>query len=200
MAIGAKAAEFNPPSTTKSDIVGGKYVLDKSHANIFFSVSHLGFSNYFGKFTDFDAILIVNPKRPKTSNIEVVINTESADSGNEKLNEKYKSKDFFDVAKFPKAVFKSTELDIKTDTTAVLTGNLTLLGTTKPVKLDVTFNGTALNPYAKKNALGFSAKGKFKRSDFGMNMYTPSVSDEVNLIIEAEFTLDEELDFSGNKK
>ncbi|HCR85894.1 MAG TPA: hypothetical protein DIV86_04375, partial [Alphaproteobacteria bacterium] len=49
MAIGAKAAEFNPPSTTKSDIVGGKYVLDKSHANIFFSVSHLGFSNYFGK-------------------------------------------------------------------------------------------------------------------------------------------------------
>jgi polyisoprenoid-binding protein YceI len=200
--VDANAAkkEFATPSKNKADVKVGRYVLEKSHANIFFFVSHLGFSNFYSKFTDFTAVLNANPNDLTKSSVEVTINTATADSGNGILNEKYKGEDFFNVNKFPTAIFKSTKLELKTDTTGTLTGDLTLLGVTKPITLDVIYNGTGFNPYAGKNMLGFSAKGKINRSDFGMNSYIPAVSDEVNLIIEAEFIFEEDKKYPKKDK
>jgi len=95
---------------------------------------------------------------------------------------------FFDADKFNSITFQSTAIELTSEKTGKVTGNLTFHGVTKPVVLDVTLNGTiASHPITKKPALGFSAKTVIKRSDFGVNELEGPLSDDVNLIIEAEF-------------
>ena len=186
------AKELTEPSTKHEDVKKGFYALDKSHAKILFSVSHLGFSNFYSEFKDFDAKIYANPSDLAQSYVEVEIAAESADSGNKVLNGKFMDGEFFNVKKHPKITFKSTKIELADEAHGKLTGSLTFLGVSKMITLDVTFNGTAFNKYAGKPVIGFSATGVIKRSQFGMNAYLPAVSDEVNLIIETEFTLDEQ--------
>ena len=83
--------------------------------------------------------------------------------------------------------FTSTGLERTGDSTGVLTGDLTLLGVTRPVTLDVVFNGTASDPFSsRKTRWGFSASGAIKRSEFGMDFGLGFVSDDINLMIETE--------------
>ena len=186
-AFATTAAAFTPPSTDLTNTPSGTYVLDKSHANIVFGVSHLGFSQYFSRFNGFDATLDFNAKNPEKSTLSVTIDTSSADANNAKMEKKYDSDTFFNVKQYPTATFKSTSITKLTDNTGTITGDLTLLGVTKPVTLDVIFNGSGKNPYAGADALGFSAEGILKRSEFGMDQYLPAVGDEVRLNIQAEF-------------
>ena len=104
-----------------------------------------------------------------------------------KLDEKLKSDAFFDTAKFPTATFKSTTIEMTGADTGKLAGDLTLHGVTKPVTLDVAFNGAGTPPMTKLYIVGFDAVGKLKRSDFGITNYIPLVGDEVELVISAEF-------------
>ena len=97
--------------------------------------------------------------------------------------------DWFDAAKFPSATFVSTKVEKTSATKGKVTGDLTIHGVTKPVVLDVTFNGAGQNPIAAVPQLGFSATTKIKRSDFGVAQYIPMVGDEVTLTIESEFQL-----------
>ena len=186
-AIAGAALAFTPPTTDLSKTPAGTYTLDKSHANIVFGVSHLGFSEYYSRFNDFDATLDFDPKNPENSSVNVTIQTASADANNKKMEDKYDGEKFFNATKFPVATFTSTKVEKLTDSTGKITGDLNLLGVTKPVTLDVTFNGSGMNPFAGKHTLGFSATGSFKRSEFGMKEYLPAVGDEVSLMIQAEF-------------
>lgn len=163
-----------------------KYVLDKPHTQVVFSVNHLGFSNSIGKFTDYSGHFIFDTEDPAKSNVEVTINTASIDLADQKWDDHMKGADFFNVEKFPAMTFKSTKIEKTGDKTANITGDLTLLGVTKPVTLAVTQNGSGEHPYSKKFVSGFSATGTLKRSDFGMNYGLPAVGDEVKLIIEVE--------------
>ena len=104
-----------------------------------------------------------------------------------KLDAKLKSDAFFDVAKFPKATFKSTNIELTGEGTGKLTGDLTLHGVTKPVTLDVTFNGAGTAPMTQLYVIGFDAVGTLKRSDFGIKNFVPLVGDEVKLVISCEF-------------
>lgn len=196
----ALAMDFTPPSQKKEDVKAGRYILEKNHANIFFGVSHLGFSEFYGRFNDFNATINADPKNIDKSNVEVTISANSADTWNGILNEKLKGEEFFNVNKFPSITFKSTKLALENDTKGKLTGDLTFLGVTKPVTLDVVFNGTGYNPYAKTDMIGFSAVGAINRSDFGMKAYVPAVSDLVHLTIQAEFMLDNEPKYPKKEK
>lgn len=181
------AAEWTPPSTALDKLPSGAYVLDKSHASIVFTIKHLGFSNYTGRFNDFDAKLDFNAKDVTKSKLEVTINTSSTDTNNERLEQKLDSPDFLNVEKFPDAKFVATKIEKTSDTQGTITGDFTFLGVTKPVVLKTTFNGGGFNSYAGANVLGFSAVGTLKRSDFGLSAYAPAVSDDVKFYIEAEF-------------
>ena len=97
-----------------------------------------------------------------------------------------KSKDFFDAATYPTAKFVSTKV-VATGDKATITGDLTLKGVTKPVVLQATFVGAGANPMNKKLNFGFRATGKINRSDFGLGMAVPVVSDKVDLTINAAF-------------
>lgn len=183
-------------STPYAEMPAGAYQLDKRHAQLHWRVSHLGLSNYTARFTDFDATLTYDPKNPEKSTLTATVNPLSLETDyptpeetdfDKKLSE---GKDWFNGTKFPVITFKSTKLTKIDDKKGTLTGDLTFLGVTKPMTLDVTFNGAmAKQPFSKKPTLGFSAVGKIKRSDWGMTQYVPNIGDEVELLIEAEFGL-----------
>lgn len=183
----AVAQDFTPPSATLAGTPSGSYTLDKTHANIIFGINHLGFSTYYGRFDNFDAALTFDAKDPTKSMLNVTVDTASIDTNNDHLEEKLESATFFNAVKFPKATFVSKKIEKISDTKGKITGDLTLLGVTRPITLDVTFNASGLNPFSKAHTLGFGATGMIKRSDFGMKEYLPAVGDEVVLQIQAEF-------------
>lgn len=166
---------------------GGHYALDKSHAKIVFSINHLGFSTYYGFFSDLEGSLDLEPSAPAKSALLVTINIAGMVTTDPKLDEKLKSDTFFDVAKFRTATFKSTSIEVTGEGTGKLTGDLTLHGVTKPVTLDVTFNGAGTPPLTELYVVGFNAVGTLKRSDFGIKNFVPLVGDEVKLQISCEF-------------
>ncbi len=166
----------------------GTYAVDKNHANAVWMVNHLGFSNYPGRFDSIDGSLKFNTKDPTKSVLDIKIDTASIDTASAKLKEHLLGKDWFDTATYPTITFKSTKIEKLTDRTGKVTGDLTLHGVTKPVTLDVTFNGGAVNPISSAPTLGFSARGELKRSDFGMTSYVPMIGDTVSLMIESEFS------------
>lgn len=163
-----------------------KYEFDTVHTQIMFSVGHMGYSFSHGKFNKFTGALNLDLEQPEKSSVDVTIDTASIDLDDEKWNTHLKGADFFNVEKFPSMTFKSTKVEKTGENTGKVTGDLTILGVTKPVTLDVTLNKAAVHPYYKKDAAGFSATGSIKRSDFGMNYGLPGVADDVSIKIEVE--------------
>ncbi|MDV7339552.1 YceI family protein [Terasakiella sp. A23] len=172
--------------TTAAQAEPVKYTFDKSHTSIEFYINHLGFSNFQGEFQDFDGTLIFDEAKPENSSVDVTIDVNSVDTDVDKLDAHLKAADFFNVAKHPSMTFKSKSIAVTGEKTGKITGDFTLLGVTKEVTLDVTLNKSANHPMMKVPAVGFSATGMIKRSDFGMTTYVPAVGDEVTIRIETE--------------
>jgi polyisoprenoid-binding protein YceI len=164
------------------------YKIDPSHTHILFMVNHLGFANMIGLFTDMSGTFSFDPTNVAASKVAVTIKTASLATQFTPRDNDLKGADWFNVTEFPEMTFVGTTYDKRDDHTGTLTGNLTLLGTTKPVTLNVTFNRAGVRPTDKKDTAGFSATGKLKRSDFGMKTFIPYIGDEVSLIIETEAT------------
>ena len=162
------------------------YTFDKAHTQILFFVNHLGFSNSQGEFHDYDGHFVFDREHPEKSSVDVTIKTASIDMDSEKWNEHMTSPDFFNSEAFPDMTFKSTSIKVTGEKTADITGDLTLLGVTKPVVLKTTYNKSDKHPFSGKFVSGFSAKTNIKRSDFGMAYGLPGVGDEVDIRIEVE--------------
>lgn len=169
------------------DTPTGTYVVDPGHSALMFRYSHLGLSSTYARIKTFNATLKFDAEKPENSKIDVTLSPGSVDSGYEAMDAKFISDELFDTAKYPTARFTSTKVEKLSGSTGKVHGELTLRGITKPVVLDVTLNGALVNSYSKQPTLGFSGKATVKRSDFGMGAGVPMVSDEVDIIIEAEF-------------
>ena len=167
----------------------GTYKMDKNHGYLVFSYLHMGFSHPMLRFTNFDTEIQYDSANIDNSSAKVNIAVNSIDAGIATFNAELASEKFLDAAKFPEITFTSTSYKSTGTDTAVLTGDLTIKGVTKPVSLDVRLNRAAEHPMSKNPMLGFSATGKFNRSEFGMGMFTPMVSDELGLQFEGEFGL-----------
>jgi polyisoprenoid-binding protein YceI len=191
IAIAALALLLGPPATAfAGDLAkaeGGRFVLDKRHAKLVFAVDHLGFSTYYGFFTGLAGTLDFDPAAPTKSVLAVTIDIAEIVTTDRELDDKLRSEMFFDVAKFPTATFKSTAIEMTGEGTGRLTGDLTLHGVTRPVTLDVTFNGAGTPPLTQDYVIGFDAVGTLKRSEFGIKNFVPLVGDEVRLLISCEF-------------
>jgi polyisoprenoid-binding protein YceI len=176
------------------EMPAGKYVLDKSHASLTWRVSHLGLSNYTARFTSLDATLQFDPKDVSRSTLVATVDPASVKTDFPYPEEKdfdaklAKGEEWFNAGKFPEIRFESTKVEKTGENTGKVHGNLTFLGVTKPFTLDVTFNGAyAKKPFGETGALGFSATGTLKRSEWGFGTYVPVIGDEVSLQIETEF-------------
>ncbi|HEY5744483.1 MAG TPA: YceI family protein [Chryseolinea sp.] len=163
--------------------------LDKAHAKLGFSVTHLMVSNVEGNFKAFDAKITSATDDFSNAVVELSADINSIDTDDEKRDGHLKSPDFFDVAKFTTLTFKSTSFKKVADKKYKVEGDLTMHGVTKKVVLDVTLNGTAVHPYTKKTIAGFKVSGIIKRSDFAIGATVPGavVSDEVEISTNAEF-------------
>ncbi|MBO9707902.1 MAG: polyisoprenoid-binding protein [Caulobacter sp.] len=179
------------------NVPAGDYKLDKAHASLTFTVSHLGFSHYTAQFTDFDASLKFDPANPSASSVEATVDPRSLSlpSPPAGFKDELLGKNWLDAGQFKTITFRSTKVEVTGANTARITGDFTLHGVTKPVVLDATFNGGyaghPMDPHAR---IGFSAQGVFKRGDFGVAFGIPApgttmgVGDEVQVRIEAEFS------------
>ncbi len=188
------------PATDKfvmPKVPAGDYKLDPAHANLEFKVNHLGFSHYTARFSDFDAKLKFDPANPSASSVEATIDPKSLTLPNPPagFKDELTGKAWLDAGQYPAITFRSTKVEVTGANTAKVTGDFTLHGVTKPVVLDATFNGGyaghPMDPHAR---IGFSAKGTFNRSEFGIGFGVPApgttmgVSDAVDVTIEAEFS------------
>lgn len=179
------------PQTLKS-LPAGAYQLEKPHASLLARVRHMGLSNYTIRLTDFDATLDFDPANPAASRVSAIINPLSvqADHPTDTGWDKRIGEDLMEGKDFPQIVFTSTKVEPTGAFTGKVTGDLTFMGVTEPVTLDVTYNGgmDAAALYGGRPAVGFSARGTLDRSDFGLTAYRSIVADEVEIVIEAEFT------------
>ncbi|WP_256011624.1 YceI family protein [Desertivirga xinjiangensis] len=171
-------------------ILNGTWKNDPAHSQLGFTVTHLGISDVSGTFNDFN--VEVKSSKPDFSDASFELNakTASIDTRVEARNKHLKSADFFDAEKYPNLTFKSTSLKKAGKNQFKLAGDLTIHGVTKPVVLDLTYNGTVENQMSKKATAGFSLSGTIKRSDFsiGSKFPAPMISDEVRINASGEFT------------
>ncbi len=183
-----------PGSDNPRIVTAGTYKVDPAHTLVKWEVDHFGFSDYFGIFGSSTGTLVIDPANLAAAKIDITIPVAKVTTANEGLTahllkpaEAGKKADFFG-ANPADARFVSTAVALDDDgDEAKVTGNLTLNGVTRPVVLDVDFKGAGVNPMNKKTTIGFSAEGKIRRSDFGINFALPLVSDEVELDIAAAF-------------
>lgn len=164
-----------------------EYVLDKAHTNFLFFVDHMGFSKMLGRFGEFDGKFSYDKANLANSTVSLTVKTASVDTFHEKRDAHLRSPDFLNSGEFPEMRFVSTKIEPTGPKSAKLTGNLTLMGVTKPVTFDMTVNRDGLHNFNKRDYVaGFSARGVIKRSEFGIRYGVPLLGDEMELMIEAE--------------
>lgn len=185
------------------DAPAGQYVLDADHSNLFFTVRHLGVSNYVMRFTDFEATVDLNPQDISTSSVTVTIQADSVQTdyeGDYKAahpespfaswqDDLAMSEHFLHAGEHPQIRFTSTGVTVTDDGPLEVEGDLELRGESRPVTLEVTVVGSAAeHPMMGGGLIGFSATGAFKRSDFGMDhlMAPGVVGDEIRVFFEGE--------------
>ncbi|CAO3402536.1 YceI family protein [Azospirillum palustre] len=176
-AVGAVSPAFAAPVS---------YKIDPAHTAVAFIVNHVGFSNVIGRFNTVGGDISFDKDAVEKSTVSVTIDTTSVDTNHAKRDEHLRSPDFFNAKEFPKMTFKSTKIEKTGDKTGKLHGDLTMLGVTKPVVLDVTFNKDGVSPASKLETAGFSARGTVKRTEFGMKYGAPAIGDDIQLLIEIE--------------
>jgi polyisoprenoid-binding protein YceI len=168
------------------------YTIDPHHTFPNFEVNHLGMSTMRGQFTNTAGKFSID-HAAKSGTLEITVQTVSVTTGDidkagrpRTRDEHLRTPDFFNVAEFPTMTYKSTGVKFNGDNPHTIDGNLTLLGVTKPVNLQVESWKCGPNPQSKKEMCGGNASGSFKRSEFGMKFGVPNVSDEIKLWIEFE--------------
>jgi len=180
------AAPVLPGVADATRVTAGAYEVDARHTQVNWQVNHFGFNDYFGLFGDVTGTLDIDPANLGAAKVDLTIPIASVATSSAGLTTHLQTPDFFDVAKFSTARFVSTSVAVDGQR-AMIKGDLTMLGVTKPVELETRFEGAGANPMNKKATLGFHASTTIKRSDWGMTKYVPMVSDEVKLRISVAF-------------
>jgi polyisoprenoid-binding protein YceI len=191
-AIFAQGAPQLPGAADASRVTAGTYAADPGHSLIAFEVNHFGFNDYYGLFGDVAGTLTLDPANLDAAKVDVTIPVASVTTASKGLTahllragKEGGKPDFFGPAP---AAARFVSTSVKADgMMATITGDLTLNGVTKPVTFQAEFTGAGINPFNKKETVGFEAETSIKRSDFGVNYGIPMVSDEVELDISVAF-------------
>lgn len=166
--------------------------IDAAHTVVEFSVKHLMIATVKGRFGAVEGTLETRGDDASKATVDVTVDTKSVDTRAEQRDAHLRSPDFFDVERFPTITFRSTKVE-RTGTTGLkVTGDITIRGVTRPLILNVVEEGHARDPWGGERAV-FSATGKVRRSDFGLNWNQGLeaggvlVGDDINLMIDVQF-------------
>ena len=183
----ASAQMTLPASIEPSKVQSGRYAVEPSHTQLLFSVSHMGFSTYYGQFSNLHGSLELDASNPVRSRFEIHVPVSSVSTTSDKLTGELKSDAWLDAAADPEITYRSTRVTPIGHSYALVYGNLTLHGVTRPLALKVRLVGAGVNPLDKKYTVGFDLSGTIRRSDFGVKAYVPLIGDVVTLTIAGVF-------------
>jgi len=162
------------------------YSLDPAHTSVIVTWNHFGFSHPTADIPNTTGTVVFDKENPEQSRVDVTLPVAQIDTHVPALTKEFLGADYFNVSKYPSAVFHSTKVTAKGDNKFDVEGNLTLKGITKPVTLHATLTKQGEHPMVKKQAIGFDATADIKRSDFKLDKYVPAVGDDVTLTISTE--------------
>jgi polyisoprenoid-binding protein YceI len=154
-------------TATDLSALTGTYEIDPAHSTIGFTVRHAMVTNVKGSFKDFSGTLHLDGTDPSRSTASLDVTMDSIDTGNADRDGHLRSADFFKTDEFPTMTFRSTKAEVLGDDAYRITGDLSILGTTRPITIDVEFNGAARDPFGNER-VGFEGKAEIKRSDWGL--------------------------------
>lgn len=180
-----KVALFASLIMSVSAVEAASYEIDPTHTYPNFEISHLGYSTMHGRFNSTKGSLELDLDKGKGS-VDITIDAASIDTAFKKRDDHLRSPDFFNVSEFPEITFKSTKVKFNGKQSASVTGNLSMLGVSKTVTLDVKSITCKPHPFNKKEVCGFDAETKINRSDFGMKYGLPAIGDSVKIHLEVE--------------
>ena len=169
-------------------MAGQSWRIDETHTSIGFKIDATGFPTTRGRFTHHTGRILIDFERPAKSFTSFTANSASVDVGSQSFNDFVKSAAMLDVAKFPTLSFTSTQVEKLDPRTARVTGNLTMLGVTKPIAFTV---NVETDPSSKGRAVAFSATGTIKRSEFGMIFGIPLIDDALEITVKTRALTDE---------
>jgi polyisoprenoid-binding protein YceI len=161
------------------------YVIDMPHSFSNFEVGHLGINWILGRFNKTSGKITLD-RVAKQGSIQAEIDVSSVDTGYARRDDLLRSDDYFNVSKFPTMTFRSNNLRFKDDTLVAADGELTLLGVTRPVSLDLISFKCITHPVNKRDICGAVARTTIKRSEFGMTRASSSLTDEIRISINIE--------------
>jgi polyisoprenoid-binding protein YceI len=164
-----------------------QYTADKWHTRIYFTVNHMGLSNFSGRFLEYDIEFMFDEKNLANSTVEVTVPVSSIDTFSPELNSKMGDEMFFDVSSHPEMRFISTNIEQVDASHALMTGDMTIKGTTLPVTFDVTFNKIVMHPRFSRNNAGFTATATIDSKAYDVNRLPDwMVANDVAIRIEME--------------
>ena len=177
---------MGPPITDPAQVPAGHYVVDKRHGGFVLKVQHMGLDRSYFRMTKFDGSFDYDPAHPDAAKVNISVDANSFDQGDPAISNEF-AKEFLDAPNHGTVTFSSTGLKRTGKDTGVLTGDLTLAGVTRPIALNVTFNGlrTGMGP----PRVGFTATGTVHRADSGVGKAMPlAMIGDVDLDVTMEFT------------
>ena len=179
-----KSSAFLAGLLLSAPVLATTYTLEPNYTQVVFNWDHLGYSFPTAQLARGVGTLDFDAMDPARSRVEVRFPLAQLASGVPDLDEHLKSEDFFDVAKYPEAVFESTKVEKGMGPERLrVTGNLTMHGVTRPLTLDVRILKVGSNARTGVATVGFNATAKLKRSDFGLGAFVPQVGDDIELTI-----------------
>ncbi len=179
-------------ATVKQAPAGANTVwkLDPTHTLVEFSAKHLMITTVKGRISDLEGTIYTNEKDPKSSSVEVTLKAGSIDTRTDQRDQHLRSADFLNAEKYPEIKFRSTKIE-GTREEFKLTGDLTIRDVTRPITLDVRFEGETKDPWGGERS-GFSATAKIDRRDFGLTWNQlletggVAVGNEIKIVVEVE--------------
>ncbi|MEV6421465.1 YceI family protein [Streptomyces sp. NPDC051662] len=167
------SAQTSAPTATVATVdpalaaLTGEYTIDPAHSTISFTVRHAMVTNVRGTFTEHEGSLSLDGTNPADSSASIDVSIASVDTGMADRDGHLRSPDFFDAETFPKMSFRSTSVEQVDAETYRLTGDLSIKGVTRPLTIDLEFNGSATDPYGNER-VGFEGSATILRSDWGL--------------------------------
>ncbi|MBD0840022.1 MULTISPECIES: YceI family protein [unclassified Streptomyces] len=157
------------PSAVNPELAAltGDYTIDPAHSTLGFVARHAMVTNVKGKFLDFSGELRLDGADPSKSTASIDVTMDSIDTGSADRDGHLKSADFFRTDEFPAMTFRSTKAEALGGDDYRITGDLTILGTTRPLTIDLEFNGAAKDPFGNER-VGFEGKAEILRSEWGL--------------------------------
>jgi len=176
-------------TTTTLEQTTGTWAIDPSHTRVGFSAKHAMVATVRGQFAEFTGSLTLDGSAPERSAAEVTISPASISTSSDDRDNHLRSGDFLDVENYPELTFRSTGVRYRGDDDFVMTGDLTIRGTTRPVELKVELEGLASDPFGNER-IGFSGETTLSRKDFGLTWNVALEAGGVLVSDKVKITLD----------